>query len=212
MSITPRMIRNLQLPDADQSEFWSGSENNLRTRPLSFQEARPTASAATTGADPGSGASKGTSNLSNVQGAVPDAENVTVAWVGPSEVKQGDQFKLLLKVNSDGALRLLPLQAGFDPSVLQVVAISEGDFFKQNDNSSSFSSNVDAAAGKFFVSASRTAVTGAQGEGVVAEVTLRALKPIEKTDVRLLTVEPISDGGKAPAAPLPTEFSVAVTP
>jgi len=211
MSITPRMIRNLQFPDADQSEFWSGSENNLRTRPLT---ARLAAQVATTDADTyGGGNHTRVSMLSNVQGeALPAAENVTVAWVGPTEVKQGEQFKLLLKVKSDGVLRVLPFQAAFDPSVLQVVAISEGDFFKQDDGSSSFSSNIDATTGKFFVSASRTAVMGAQGEGVAAEVTLRALSPAEKTDVRLLTVAPISDGGKTPAAPLPTAFSIAVSP
>lgn len=207
MSITPRMIRNLQLPDADQSEFWSGSENNLRTRPLSLQETSPTASGAGTGS-----AKERTSMLSNVQGASsPAAENVTTAWEGPAEVKQGEQFKLLLKVKSDGVLRVLPLQAAFDPSVLQVVAISEGDFFKQDDGSSSFSSNVDATDGKFFISASRTAVMGAQGEGVAAEVTLRALSPA-KTDVKLLTVEPVSDGGKAAAALLPPAFSIVVSP
>ncbi|MCL2643882.1 MAG: cohesin domain-containing protein [Betaproteobacteria bacterium] len=209
MSITPRMVRNLQLPDAGQGEFWSGSENTLRTRPLSLQEASPAAP----GAGSDGATNVGASVLSNVQGgSSPAAENVTATWEGPAEVKQGEEFKLQLKVKSDGALRVLPLQAAFDPSVLQVVAISEGDFFKQDDGSSSFSSNVDATAGKFFISVSRTAVMGAQGEGVAAEVTLRALSPAEKTDVRLLTIEPISDGGKAPAALLPPAFSIAVSP
>ncbi len=207
MSITPRMIRNLQIPDADQSEFWSGSENNLRTRPLSFQASNPTASDAGMG-----GVGVGTPILSNVQSeALPIAENVAVTWAGPAEVRQGEQFKLRLLVKSDGALRVLPLQAAFDPSVLQVVSISEGNFFKQDDGASSFSSNVDATAGKFFVSASRTATMGAQGEGAVAEVTLRALGPAA-TNVRLLTVEPISDGGKTPAASLPPAFSITVSP
>lgn len=214
MAITPRMIRNLQIPDAGQSEFWSGSENNLRIRPLSFQAANPTESAATTGASTeGGGASVGISKLSNIQGkAPPAAENVAMTWEGPTEVKQGEQFKLLLKVKSDGVLRALPFQATFDPSVLQVVAISEGDFFKQNDGLSNFSSNVDATAGKFFVSAARTAVMGAQGEGVAAEVTLRALGPTAKTDIGLLTVAPISDGSKEPVAPLPAAYSIAVSP
>jgi general secretion pathway protein D len=210
MSITPRMVRSLQVPDADQSEFWSGSETNLRTQPLSLREARPAEADSTPGAGMGGGG--GAAGLSNVQGGVPDAKNVTVAWAGPAQVKQGEQFKLQLKVRTDGALRMLPLQAAFDPAALQVVSISEGDFFKQGDGSSSFSSNVDGAAGKFYVSASRTAVAGAQGEGVVAEVTLRSLGPAGETGVRLLAVEPVSDGGKAPAAPLPAAFSVAVSP
>jgi general secretion pathway protein D len=209
MSITPRMIRSLQLPDADQSEFWSGSENNLRTRPLSFQAARPPTPVPATGT---STSNAETPVPSRAQGEASPAENVIVAWSGPTEVKQGEQFKLQLKVKSDGVLRVLPFQATFDPSVLQVVAISEGDFFKQNDGSSSFSNNVDAITGKFFVSASRTDVMGAQGEGVAVEVTLRALSPSPKTEVRLLTMVPISDGGKEPAAPLPTAFSITVSP
>lgn len=213
LSITPHLIRNLQRPDADQSEFWSGSENTLRTRPLSLQPVRtteppPVGASATTG----STGSEGSALISNVPGEPPPpAQNVAVSWGGPTQVKPGEQFRVQLKVKADGVLRSLPFQAAYDPAVLQIVEITEGEFFKQDDGASSFSSNIDGAAGKFFVSVSRTAAAGVQGEGVAAVVTFRALAVSPKTDVALTTVAPIVDGGKTPATPLPAPLSVAIS-
>jgi general secretion pathway protein D len=41
LSITPRLIRPARLPDANQSEFWSGTETTLRGRPLTLAVASP---------------------------------------------------------------------------------------------------------------------------------------------------------------------------
>lgn len=222
LSITPRLIRNLQRPDIEQSEFWSGSETSLRTNPLRLQSARKApanAPEAGSAEKPGESApaapapdEKGAS-LSNLpdEPAAP-AQKVALSWTGPSQVKPGETFTLKLKLKADGVLRSLPLQASFDPAVLQVVEIAEGDFFKQDEGTSSFSSNIDAAGGKFFVSASRTSTSGAQGEGVAAVVTLRALGASAKSDVNLTAVSPIADGGKTPSAPLPAPYSVAIAP
>ena len=37
LSITPHVIRNIQRPDVELAEFWSGTEDTLRNRPLSLQ-------------------------------------------------------------------------------------------------------------------------------------------------------------------------------
>lgn len=212
LSITPRLIRNLQRPDADQSEFWSGSETTLRTRPLSLLPARKPAAQEKTNASDVSSAEEGATLTDRPDAPAAPAQKVTLSWVGPAEVKPGDEFKLQLRLTADGVLRSLPFQASFDPAVLQVVEIAEGDFFRQDDGTSSFSSNVDAAAGKFFVSASRTSADGAKGAGVAAVVTLRALAASDKGRVSLLAVSPIADGGKTPQAPLPTPYAVVVGP
>lgn len=211
LSITPRLIRNLQRPDADQSEFWSGSETTLRTHPLRLQSARkPNAAEKDATGSAEDEKSAALSNLPDVPAAA--AQKVVLSWVGPNQVKPGETFKLQLRLKADGVLRSLPLQASFDPTALQVVEITEGNFFKQDDGTSSFSSNIDAKGGKFFVSASRTSANGAQGEGVAAVVTLRALAAIAKSDIELLAVSPITDGGKTPSAPLPPPYSVIVAP
>lgn len=213
MSITPRLIRNVQRPDAGESEFWSGSETTLRTKPLSLAPLRSGGAGGAGNGNNAVGGDPAAASIGNVQGeAPPAAQNVALSWTGPAQVKSGESFKVQLKVKTDGVLRGLPFQAAFDPKVFQVVEVVEGEFFKQHDGASTFSSAIDAAAGKFFVSASRTAVQGAQGDGVAAIVTLRALAPAEKTELSLLTVAPIVDGGKAPAAPLPGAYALAVVP
>lgn len=210
LAITPRLVRNLQRPETDQSEFWSGSETTLRTRPLSLQPARRLDLPEKTGnGQPAGDERTGPGNANEPAVA---AQKVSLNWAGPGQVKPGDQFKLQLKLKTDGVLRSLPLQASFDPAVFQVVEIVEGDFFNQDGGTSSFSSNVDAANGKFFISASRTSATGAQGDGVAATITLRALSAKPKSDVTLLAVSPIADGGKTPATPLPSPYSVVVGP
>lgn len=211
LSITPRLIRNLQRPDAEQSEFWSGSETTLRTHPLRLQSAKKNNAAEKEAK--GSAVDEKSTSLSNLPGEpAAAAQKVALTWVGPNQVKPGETFTLQLKLKADGVLRSLPLQASFDPAVLQVVEIAEGDFFKQDEGTSSFSSNIDVSGGKFFVSASRTSTNGAQGEGVAAVVTLRALTASTKSDVGLLAVSPIVDGGKTPSAPLPPPYSVIVAP
>jgi general secretion pathway protein D len=37
LSITPHIIRNIHRPDADLAKFWSGTDDNLRNKPLSLQ-------------------------------------------------------------------------------------------------------------------------------------------------------------------------------
>lgn len=208
LSITPHLVRNLVRPDADQGEFWSGSETTLRTKPLSLQPVRQPSST------PDAGASgEESERASNLPGeAKAPAKSVIMSWQGPAQVKVGDQFKLTLKAKSDGSLRSLPFQASYDPAAFQVVEISEGAFFKQNDGSSTFTSNVDPANGKFFVSATRSAADGAAGEDSIAVVTLRALSAKAKADITLLAASPLVEGDKPPTAPLPAPHSVAINP
>ncbi len=53
------------------------------------------------------------------------------SWQLPAKVKVGEQFTAVLKISSQSALRGLPLLLGFDPQLLQVASVQEGDFFKQ---------------------------------------------------------------------------------
>jgi general secretion pathway protein D len=45
LSITPRLVRNLERPEADVVEFWYGTEANPRTQPLAVESITPAASA-----------------------------------------------------------------------------------------------------------------------------------------------------------------------
>ncbi|MGZ5780979.1 MAG: cohesin domain-containing protein, partial [Burkholderiaceae bacterium] len=212
LSITPHLIRNLRRPDAGDSHFWSGTDASLRTKPLSVQYVQVADNAAETKAT--------TATTNNNQ---PDADSdknegsmkapsmIALNWQGPAQVKVGDQFKLALKMKTDGGVRSLPIQLGFDPAVLQVLDVTEGSFFKQNEAKTSLSSNVDAVAGKVFMSVVRSGNDGATGEGEVAIVTVRALTAKAPTEIKVLSSAPVSMGDKALTPILPPPCAINIT-
>ena len=207
LSITPHLIRNLKRPEAIASQFWSGSEETLRTTPLALQPAK-TASSAMKAMPP------------DVQGArEPQAANadadvgktptsIALSWQGPKQVKPGEQFQLGLNLKANGGLRSMPFQIAYDPAALKVVNVAEGEFFKQNGVQTSFVSNVDAAAGKIFVGVARSGVEAAAGEDSLATINFKALAGHPKTDVKLLVATPVGSGDKLPDPDLPDAYTV----
>ncbi len=195
LSITPHLIRNIVRPDARAGEFWSGTESTLRTKPLNLQPVSQ--------ADAAFDKEPATPAVA--------AKSVALSWLGPHKAKVGEQIKLALRIKADGNVRSLPFQAAFDPAVFQVVQIEEGGFFKRNNGTTSFSSNVDAANGKFFVSVIRSDVEGASGEDSVAVVTLRALATSPQAAIKVLTAAPIVQSDKLPAVILPAPYEIAVS-
>jgi general secretion pathway protein D len=206
LAITPHLIRNINRPDAAASEFWTGTEATLRTKPVTLQVVR---------ADNAAGADKQAGEVSHPDEADEVAANtgptnVALSLQGPSHVKVGDEFKVALHLKADGGMRSLPFQLGFDSAAFQVVNVTEGGYFKQNDVQTSFSSNVDPGAGKAFVSVVRSGTKGARGEGDVAVLTLRALAAKPDAQVRLLSTTPIAVGGKTVAPSIPAPLSISV--
>jgi general secretion pathway protein D len=135
-------------------------------------------------------------------------------WLAPTQIKVGEQFSAVLKLSSQNALRGMPLLVGFDPLVLQVAGIVEGDFFKQGNGRSQFSQRVDLAQGKIFVAAVRQGSTGADsgvnGNASVVTLTFKALKAMGLTRIQLLSATP----EPPPSAPLamPVEALLRITP
>lgn len=157
LSITPHLVRTIKRPDVAATEFWSGSDSTLRTTPLTLQPLSAPARKEG-GATPASQTSFESTEASAVLGDDAPAKPATQAkllWTGPQDVKRGDEFQLAISVDTDGTLRSLPMQIGFDPAILRVVKVEEGEFFRQNGGQTSFTHNVDVEKGRVFVGASR---------------------------------------------------------
>lgn len=137
-------------------------------------------------------------------------ESIVFAWQGPTQAKVGEQFKLALRLKSDAGLVSLPFSVAFDPAVFQVVHVAEGGFFRQNNGTTSFATNVDQAGGKIFVGAARLGAEGAKGEDTLAIITLKALTPSMRGEVKLLGATPAGAGVKAPTPELPDPHVVAI--
>lgn len=216
LSITPRLVRNINRPETSVSQFWSGTESSLRTQPLKLQvasaanEQRNEQAGSAPSAAPAPAKTESTTQTPSDKNALPAPNAVALSWSGPSQVKIGEQFKVALRMKSDGGVRSLPFQAGFDPAVFQVVQIAEGKFFRGADVQTSISSNVDVTTGKIFVSAVQSGTAGAQGEGDVAIITLRALAAKPQSEIRILSASPLVNGDKPIVPSLPTPLAITV--
>lgn len=211
LSITPRIIRSIKRPDLAMAEFESGTDTyvgakalRLRVVPTKDDEKADSAQEAPT-AGVANDVSK-TQSESEVNSSVADVRtqpigtfsNMTFSWESPAEVKVGEQFSAVLNVNSPNAISSLPILIGFDPQLMQLVNVQEGDFLKQNNGLTKFTQRSDTQ-GKVFASIVRqsnsASDTGTNGIGKVLTVTFKALKPTDKngSKLQLLSVGSNSD-------------------
>lgn len=117
------------------------------------------------------------------------ANALNLSWQGPKAVHVGDQFSVVLRASANQAISGLPLLIGFDAKELQVVAVSEGDFFKQGGGQTNFTQRVDSQSGQIVVAAVHQG-GGVSGVGNVVMVTFKALQPSAKAEIKLLSANP----------------------
>ncbi len=201
LSITPRLVRGLARPEAMASEFWSGTESKLSTRPISLGIAPSIAGKP--GASPVAGGAVDA-------GAVQGLSQALFSWRGPGAVKVGEEFKVDLLVKSDRPLRSLPLQLSFDPATLEVVRIEEGEFFKSGGVTTNFAHNIDQTNGRVFIGVNRTGAEGARGEGGLVSVVFKSKMAKPNSEIRLIAATPVTFGTGAVAVTLPKPQVVSV--
>jgi general secretion pathway protein D len=142
------------------------------------------------------------------------AAEPALSWQVPAQVKAGEQFSAVLRVNSHRPLRSLPLLLGFDPQLLQVVTVQEGEFFKQANGQTAFTHRTDPAKGKIVVAVVRQSAGGrdpsVNGAGSVVTVTFKALKPAASAKMQLLSASP--EPASASPVKVPVEQAVRIVP
>lgn len=240
LSITPRVVRSLRRPDLMQAEFESGTEGSIGADPLLLRTVEPPAAGAS-GAAPaatpgGTSPADKPAAVTPASGAVPvispaaapvaatsaltsspASGAVTLSWQAPAQVKAGEQFTAVLRVQSGAALTGLPALVAFDPQALQVVSVQEGDFLKQAGAQTQFSQRVDAAQGKVFAAGVRQGgngpVSGINGVGSILSITFKALKaPAGGAPARVQLLSLTPEPPLAAALKLPVEHAVRIAP
>ncbi|TXT40780.1 MAG: proteinral secretion pathway protein D [Comamonadaceae bacterium] len=193
LAITPRILRNAARLDLAQAEMWVGTELSTRLRAppsqrtASVQQSpavRPQASGAAPEAKP-----LGSPNVSSVMSTEP----ARAIWRAPADVKVGEIFTLNLELASGAPLRGAPLEIAFEPQSVEVIDISEGAFFKQNDGITSFTQAVNTTTGRIGVGLLRSDTTGAMGRAPLLTLRLKAKKP-GATQIHLTSFKPIPLG------------------
>jgi general secretion pathway protein D len=223
LSITPRLIRNIQRPNAEQSEFRAGTDSSLRSRPdsagssssstLSNIAAHSDQSPADTSAANASKSASAKSSENSTETAYDQsaANTSQLSWQGPTQLKVGNAFALQLLMQSDQPVISLPMVVGFTSQDLQVISVAEGNFLKQGGAQTKFTSRVDEN-GQILMTGTRSGNGGATSLGTIATITFRALAPVDASSIELVTISPIGVGGSAVSVPTPTPHVVQVQP
>lgn len=206
LSITPRILRNLERPGESSLEFDSGTESSLNGFNLYNAGAAKTPNPATANTPESAPASKEETD----KPALADA--ATISWQGPTQAKVGDTVTMQLNMQSTQPLINVPMAIGFDPLAFQVVSVAEGDFLKQGGAATNFTSRVDPS-GQILITGTRNGDTGATAAGTMASINLRVLAaPGKEGSFKVLALSPVALGGKNINAPLPEPFVVGIEP
>ena len=205
LAITPRILRSANRPDLAQAELWVGTEMATRLRAAPGQ--RLTVADASTGTNTNMGTNTATSApaASNAPFSAPKVlptGPARVTWQSPSEVKVGEVFTVTLNLASGQPLRGAPLEIAFPTQSLDVVEVSEGAFFKQDDGVTSFTQAVNVENGRIGVGVLRSDATGATGQAPLLTLKLKA-KVAGPLELKLTSLKPISLGGPVALGELP---------
>lgn len=212
LSITPHIVQHVGRPTLEAAQFWSGSESTLRTRPLALPSATRKKTSGVTNPEASAALEIPSQAETSPESSALAANSVELAWKVPKEVKIGEVVAIGLQIKTDGAIRSLPFQIGFDPAAVEIVKIEDGGFFKTETGQAALSSNIDATTGKLFATLTRSTEGGAAGNGTAAVIFVRARQADKPIDLRLLGATPISLSNQVLTPTLPLPVSIAISP
>jgi general secretion pathway protein D len=231
LSITPRIVRSAFRPDLATSEFESGTESRLRGRgaevgsassapasdpvpvrteprtmtPVPSIAPSPSSGPTSSSATPLSTDSATLPNTSPTPAPSPGGVALSVArasWSGPATLRVGEVFSVQLLARSDQALVNLQVAIGFDPKLMELLAVTEGGFMRQGDVATTFNQRVEGP-GQVVASVSRPGPAGATAQGTVLTLNFRAMATTDAALVQLITAAGIGSDGQPVIVQLP---------
>ncbi len=186
LALTPRIVRLPSVPEPNLSSFWSGKEDEPSTTSpySSFTQEPDLVSAQPAALQKPAGPTlpleavppKAAPLQEPVQApSVPKEEHGTLTITAPPGVASGEQFNL--EVKSAGSLNLYgaPFTLTFDPNLVEVIGVAEGNFLKQDGKKTEFRTSIDRANGKISVVLNRVgSVGGVSGSGTLVSALFKA--------------------------------------
>lgn len=197
LSITPYIIKNVEIPGADVATIWSGGEDNLKNGPNFGSFAEPLKSeieATKPQAVPAVELLKenkvGTEEIEASEQVIDETDAIgtaitgnmsektpaAIVLVGPQQVEQGAEFAIVVQVQDVEQLYSAPLFVKYDPGVLELVSVNEGTFLKQDGQSTVFSSSPNRTTGQVIVGYKQGAGgKGASGSGDLFSLNFKSM-------------------------------------
>lgn len=205
LSITPRLVRGVAPPANVPNEFWTGTENNLRIRPLGL-------SAVDVPDKPAAASAPGKKATALPAVSAPKGSPVILRWDGAAQARVGEILSLSLNVTSQDQLHGLPLQVKYDPKIFNVQDVRPGNFMGQGDTKVGFSKRIIPGAGMIFITQNSHGTAGASGKGELVTIDFKAIQAAERSVVTVLPATPMDGDGKPMQPTSPTLMGVTVQP
>lgn len=215
LSITPRIIRAQPRPASENTEFWYGTESNLRSGPLvtatSSSSAGGSASRNYGGA---AGTSRGTADRdsgADTTGAnEPPPSRLELNWDGPGQVSVGEEFTVSLKVNSQAGLGTLRTQVRYDHGALELASMDVGDFIPSR-LSGSTTTEIQERAGRAKLEMGGAMDDPISGSGTLVTLRFKALTARPTSMIAVQQFAATGADGKSVPVMAPRPLNVVVT-
>jgi len=237
LSITPRIIRAQPRPRSDTTEFWYGTETNIRGTPFGATSTAQSAAgsavpvgarAVLTNADAATPQSTDAPANDAVPAASPSAPDSSaqytppmsarlsagsagapsVTWDAPGQVSMGQDFDVVLRLSGGEDMKAIRSQLHYDTNVLQLVSAEPGDVVPAGSAATPRLNQISGVV-QFVVNA--TADAPAHGDGSLMTLHFKALAPNPGTRVGL-QMGLVAAGGATMAPTNPQPLTIVVAP
>ena len=176
LAITPRIVRGLEMPGADEQSFWSGTEETYSVKPL-FDPGRGLDTSGTTfpsatppppvaALPPGPPVAPPAATMPST----PAPPMIALLSVQPTDgiVLRGKETRVDMVVSNANALMESIVTLRYDPNVLEFRQALDGEFLKREGAAASMVVDSNPIAGTVTVQVTRLEGKGVTGGGVLA--------------------------------------------
>jgi general secretion pathway protein D len=212
MSITPRLVGRTSPQSAQSMEYWSGTESNLRSTPVTLRTGSVTMVPGAGAAQPAQTTPLPPRQVGQPQPTPAVAQPMSFNWQGPAQAKVGERFTVTLYAQASEAVRNLGLQLNYDSSTLRAVDAIEGTFLKQQNVPSTFTRDINQPGGQVSIELAGTGEQGARGSGSVAAVTFEVIGPSTQSEITVARAAPSGISGQTLPIVPPVPHTVVLNP
>ncbi|HOE40391.1 MAG TPA: cohesin domain-containing protein [Rhodoferax sp.] len=231
--MTPHIIRNNQVSEADLLELWSGTESNVKYLPLDLKVAASAGVLTQKGASPASGAaaarnpsipfraptSQAARPATLASSAVaPLAAEVasatpTLTLSGPIQANPGEKISVAVNVQGGSGLSAVHATLSYDKEALKPISVNEGNLMRRTGIKSNFDARVDEATGSIHADLVTEDGAVASGTGAVAHIEFEVTgKPGRPALIKLSSATAATAGTEAMTLVAPQPLSVNIEP
>jgi general secretion pathway protein D len=173
-AITPHVVRNVSVREADLVELWSGTEGRVR---YGAPNLKVTGGGGVVGQTGGATATPSPSSA-GVPVARPTAAAMPAPLMavvsGPSQAAVGDKISVVLGLQGGSALTGTNGVLRYDPAVLKALSASEGDLLKRSGSRGKFEAQIDES-GSVIIDLAGEEGASAPGGGSVATISFEVV-------------------------------------